>query len=87
MLEVTIGYCQGGSVDSCIVCDGRALSVVPVCGWEDPGLTLRCSVDVWPIVDDFIVVPVGSVFWIAGLDVTCCVCWACCFLKLCSVVR
>ena len=63
------------------------LSVVPVRGQVGPGLTLRCSVDGWLVVVSSVVVPVGYVFWVAGWDVVCCVCWGYCFLGLCSVGR
>ena len=76
-MEVTIGCCWGGSVASCIVRGGRALIVVPVCGQVGQGLNLRCSVDGWIVVVGSVVVPVGSVCWVAGLGLVCCVCWDC----------
>ena len=82
MVGVTIGCFWGGSVASCVVRGGRASSAVPVCGQVDPGLTVCCSVDGWLVVVGSVVVLVGSVCWVSGLGVVCCVCWGCCSLGL-----
>ena len=52
-----------------------------------PGLTVCCFVDGWLVVAGSVVVPVGSVQWVAGLGLVCCVCWGFCSLGLRSVGR